>query len=97
MRAGLPTPYAEAMERADNEASRLDVVTVAQQCRRGAVSVHVSPTSNGFFVTLSGRDVNDDFVFTRPEYVGQLMHALYNANLENAMVAKRLRRLMGYK
>ncbi|MHA2066350.1 MAG: hypothetical protein ACXABY_18420 [Candidatus Thorarchaeota archaeon] len=90
-----PLPYAEATKRAE----RLDVQTVAQMCRRGGINVQVLPTSNGFVVTLNSREdtsVQEDLVYTRPEYVGRLMQALFNSNLENASVLKRLRTLMGY-
>jgi len=46
---------------------------------------------------MNSADFTQDLVFTRPEYVGQLYHTLFTANLENAATIKRLRRLMGYK
>lgn len=84
--------YEEQIKRAE----RLDVETVAQLCRRGSVDIRISPTRNGFVVTLSSTELMEDLVFTRPEYVGRLIQSLFNSNLENAATTKRLRNLMGY-
>lgn len=88
----VPMSYEEQIKKAE----RLDVETVAQLCRRGSVEIHITPTRNGFVVNLNSPEIMEDYVFTRPEYVGRLMQALYNSNLEKPATTKRLRSMMGY-
>ena len=87
-----PPTYEESMKKME----RFDVDTVAQMCRRGQCHLHVTPTSNGFVVSINGEGVQEDLVYTRPEYVGRLVQSIFNSNLENEGVLKRLRKLMGY-
>ena len=75
---------------------RFDVATIATMCRRGKCHLHITPTSNGFVVSINGEGVSEDLVYMRPEYVGRLIQTLFNANLENEVALKRLRTLMGY-
>lgn len=89
---GPPQTYQEAVKKLE----RLDVATVATMCRRGGIQATIYPTSNGFVVSLNGEGVQEDLVYARPEYVGRLMQTLFNSNLENEKVLKRLRTLMGY-
>jgi len=91
-RGTAPMSYEDQIKKAE----RLDVETVAQLCRRGSVEVRISPTRNGFVVTLSSTEIMEDLVFTRPEYVGRLISALFTANLELPATTKRLRSMMGY-
>lgn len=90
---GLRAPtYDEALKKME----RFDVATIATMCRRGQCHLHVTPTSNGFVVSINGEGVQEDLVYLRPEYVGRLMQSLFNSNLENEAVLKRLRGLMGF-
>lgn len=76
-----------------------DVITLAKSCRGGLITTEILPLDNGFMVRL--RPHNPDvpphnFVFTRPDKIGTLVHTLYNSDLSNPKAVARLRRLMGY-
>jgi hypothetical protein len=76
-----------------------DVITLAKTLRGGLARTEIIPLNNGFMVSIRPHDPNlqsQNFVFTRPDKIGTLVHTLYNSDLDNPKAIKRLRRLMGY-
>jgi hypothetical protein len=95
---GVSTEQAmkEAMEYAKE---KQDVITLAKSVRAGLMRTEIIPLDNGFMVSL--RPLNQEeppqnYVFTRPDKIGTLVHTLYNSDLSNPKAIARLRRLMGY-
>jgi len=92
----LSTEMKDALEYAKE---KQDVITLAKGCRGGLIAAEVLPLDNGFMVRLRPIDPEvppHNFVFTRPEKIGTLIHTLYNSDLSNVKAIARLRRLMGY-
>jgi hypothetical protein len=76
-----------------------DVITLAKGCRAGLTTTEILPLDNGFMVRLRPNNPEvapHNFVFTRPDRIGTLIHTLYNSDLSNPKAIARLRRLLGY-
>ena len=89
--------YQEALSKAKNKAPRVDVITLSNACRDGAITARVMPAMNGFTVMLEPVNAPQAaviLVYPKANKVGHLMKALYVGNLENEEVLTRLRRLL---
>jgi len=89
----------EMKEAMDFAKGKQDVITLAKTLRGGLARTEIIPLNNGFMVSIRPHDPNlqpQNFVFTRPDKIGTLVHTLYNSDLDNPKAIKRLRRLMGY-
>jgi len=76
-----------------------DVITLAKSVRAGLVNVEILALNNGFMVSLRPIDHTQsphNFVFTRANKIGTLVHTLFNSDLDKVKAVTRLRRLMGY-
>lgn len=75
-----------------NMKQRIDVVTLAKNCRNGLFQIYITPAYNGFSVVVG----NLSLVYTNPAKVGQLIKTLFSSNLDNEEVLARLRRLVDF-
>ncbi len=99
MTPGTVTVEDEMKEAMEFAKGKQDVITLAKTLRGGLARTEIIPLNNGFMVSIRPHDPThqaQNFVFTRPDKIGTLVHTLYNSDLDNPKTIKRLRRLMGY-